>query len=68
MKKIRIKAVMKIVGIVLLVLLVVGIGTVLTARMVNYVLNHIRTENGVDEGTYVTLGGQEQYLLIRDVC
>lgn len=65
MKKIRIKAVMKIVGIVLLVLLVVGIGTVLTARMVNYVSNHIRTENGVDEGTYVTLGGQEQYLLIR---
>lgn len=30
-----------------------------------YLSNHINTPNGVDEGIYVSLGGQEQYLLIR---
>lgn len=64
-KKIRIKSITKIVGSVLLAILTVGILTVLAARMVIYFSNHIRTENGVDEGIYVTLGGQEQYLLIR---
>lgn len=34
-------------------------------RAVTYLQNHIHTENGVDEGIYVELGGQEQYLLIR---
>lgn len=33
--------------------------------MLVYSANHITAENGVDEGIYVTLGGQEQYLLIR---
>lgn len=44
------------------------LGTVLVvagARAVNYRSNHITAENGIDEGIYVNLGGQEQYLLIR---
>lgn len=35
------------------------------ARVFTYHENHISTPNGVDEETYVTLGDQEQYLLIR---
>lgn len=38
---------------------------VIAARSVTYFSNHITTENGIDEGVYVTLGGQEQYLLVR---
>jgi pimeloyl-ACP methyl ester carboxylesterase len=39
--------------------------TVAIARAGTYHENHITASNGIDEGTYVTLGGQEQYLLIR---
>lgn len=49
-----------IVSLILIISLIV-----LTARAVTYFSNRITTENGVDEGIYVTLGGQEQYLLIR---
>jgi pimeloyl-ACP methyl ester carboxylesterase len=38
---------------------------VVTARVYTYQKNHITSSNGIDEGIYVTLGGQEQYLLIR---
>lgn len=38
---------------------------VASVRTATYFSNHITSENGVDEGIYVTLGGQEQYLLIR---
>lgn len=34
-------------------------------RSVTWFSARITTESGVDEGIYVTLGGQEQYLLIR---
>lgn len=47
-------------AIVLALILVVA-----GARLVNYFSNRITTENGIDEGIYVDLGGQEQYLLIR---
>ena len=46
----------------LILLLVVAI---LVIRLVTYGKHHITTENGIDEGIFVTLGGQEQYLLIR---
>ena len=47
-------------GILLCAVLVVGV-----ARVTTWLSNRITTENGVDEGLYVELGGQEQYLLIR---
>lgn len=34
-------------------------------RNVNYFRHYQMIENGVDEGIYVTLGGQEQYVLMR---
>lgn len=49
------------VGIVFIAMNILIIG----CRNANY-MNHYRmTEHGVDEGTYVTLGGQEQYVLMR---
>ena len=47
------------------VLVIAAIAVVAIARTANYLSNHITSENGVDEGIYVNLGGQEQYLLIR---
>lgn len=35
------------------------------ARLITWANVRISAENGVDEGVYVDLGGQEQYLLIR---
>lgn len=49
----------------LAVLIAGAILTVAGAKAVNYFHNHITAENGIDEGIYVDLGGQEQYLLIR---
>ncbi|GFI03807.1 MAG: alpha/beta hydrolase [Lachnospiraceae bacterium] len=34
-------------------------------RNINYINHYRMIEDGVDEGIYVTLGGQEQYVLIR---
>jgi len=48
--------------IAIIIILVIG---VVIARLTTYFSNRITGENGVDEGIYVTLGGQEQYLLIR---
>ena len=45
-----------------------GIGCIVAGaitRPVNYFKNHITSSTGVDEGIYVPLCGQEQYLLIR---
>ncbi len=64
-KKTRIKAILKWVGISVLALIIVAVLFVCIVRSVTYFSNHITTPNGVDEGIYVTLGGQEQYLLIR---
>ena len=49
-----------VVGLIMALIMVIGI-----ARISTYTSNRINTANGVDEGVYVTLGGQEQYLLIR---
>lgn len=38
---------------------------VIAVRSVTYFQNRISSENGIEEGIYVPLGGQEQYLLIR---
>lgn len=38
---------------------------VIGCRNVNYLQHYSLTERGVDEGIYVQLGGQEQYVLLR---
>lgn len=61
-------SVMKILKFAALCCLSLFIGLIVVvaiARVCTYQENHIATSNGVDEKTYVTLGGQEQYLLIR---
>ena len=35
------------------------------SRNINYAKHYQMIQNGVDEGTFLTLGGQEQYVLIR---
>ena len=47
-------------AIVLLLILFVAI-----ARGITYFSTRIDTDSGIDEGIYVPLGGQEQYVLIR---
>ena len=64
-RKIRWKPILKWSGITVLTLLVAAILFVCITRGVTYFFNHIDAPNSVDEGIYVTLGGQEQYLLIR---
>lgn len=59
------KSVLKWIGISILVLIIVSALLVGIVRGVTYCSNHINTPNGVDEGLYITLGEQEQYLLIR---
>lgn len=45
---------------------ILGLVTVIIGcRNFNYITSFIHTDKGVDEGRYVTLGGQEQYLLIK---
>lgn len=51
--------------IVIAALVLLTVIVVAGARAATYLSNCITTENGVDEGVYVNLGGQEQYLLIR---
>ncbi len=64
-RKIRWKPILKWLGISVLTLLVAAILFVCITRGVTYFSNHNDAPNSVDEGIYVTLGGQEQYLLIR---
>ena len=64
-KKSRMGYIMKILALLLMALLASIVIVVVAARTVTYYSNRICTENGVDERIYVTLGGQEQYLLIR---
>lgn len=53
-----------IVGIVFTVILGAGV-FIIGCRNVNYIQHWKMIKNGVDEGTYVTLGGQKQYVLMR---
>lgn len=59
------KTIAKRTGITLLSLVIFSVLFVLIVRSITYFSNHINTADGVDEGIYVSLGGQEQYLLIR---
>lgn len=52
-------------GCVIAALLVLFLVVLAAARATTYFSHRIQTENGIDESLYVTLGGQEQYLLIR---
>lgn len=52
-------------GCTIAAIIVLLIVFIIAVRAGTYFSNHINTENGIDEGAYVTLGGQEQYLLIR---
>lgn len=52
-------------GISALALIAVAVLFACAVRGVTCISEHIDTANGVDEGIYITLGGQEQYLLIR---
>lgn len=58
-------SILKWMGCIVAAIVVLLIVIVITARAVTFFANHITTENGIDEGVYVALGGQEQYLLIR---
>jgi len=59
------KKILKWIGISILVIILAAVIFICIVRGVTYFTNRIDTDNGVDEGIYVTLGGQEQYLLIR---
>ncbi len=61
----RLMLCLKWIGIVLLALILLAILFVLCARGITYLGEHISTKNGLDEGVYVELGGQEQFLRIR---
>ena len=50
---------------ILLVAIIASVLFVFSVRGILYLSNRITTPNGVDESIYVSLGGQEQYLLIR---
>lgn len=61
----KFKKILKWIGLSIPVLILSAVLFICVARGVTYFINHIDTPNGVDEGIYVPLGGQEQYLLIR---
>ncbi len=59
------QSVLKRTGIAVILLSGAATLFVCVARGIIWFSNRIDTVNGVDEGIYVSLGGQEQYLLIR---
>lgn len=63
-KNLFLRIIKYLVSAVFVVLLSLGIA-VIGCRNFNYIASYISVDQGVDEGIYVTLGGQEQYLLIR---
>lgn len=54
-------------GIMLLILTLVFVTLIffIGARNINYFNHYYLIENGVDEGMFIDLGGQEQYVLVR---
>lgn len=64
-RKLNIVSLVRWIRNTLFVFLSIIICVILIARAVTYFSNRIAGENGVDKGIYVTLGGQEQYLLVR---
>ncbi len=63
--KVKPRMIIKWILTVIAVLILLTVIIVAGARALTYFSNRITTENGIDEGIYVKLGGQEQYLLIR---
>lgn len=63
-KSILFRIVKWVIYIILLILLGVGI-VIIGCRNFNYIDSYFNCDKGVNEGVYVTLGGQEQYLLIQ---
>ncbi len=59
------KMIVKWIGIALVAVVAAAALFVGGVRGVTYLADRIHTPNGVEEGLYVPLGGQEQYLLIR---
>lgn len=64
-RKRRGRKLLKWMGISMAVLLVLPVAAVGIARITTYVQSRIHTASGIDEGIFVDLCGQEQYLLIR---
>ena len=63
-KKLGIK-ILNVVGCVILGLFLAVVSFFVGARNINYMKHYKLIVNGVDEGIYQELGGQEQYLLVR---
>lgn len=59
------KSILKWIGIAVATLIVAAVLFFCVVRGITWFSNRIDTANGIDEGIYVSLGGQEQYLLIR---
>ena len=59
------KTILLWIGIIVGAIVLLAILVVIVARLITYCTNHISEKTGIDEGIYVPLGGQEQYLLIR---
>lgn len=58
-------SILKWIGCIVAAIIILPVVFVIAVRSVTFFSNHITAENGIDEGVYVPLGGQEQYLLIR---
>lgn len=56
--------ILKWIGFILVALMILLILVVALARLVNYFFVRIVTKAGISEKTYVSIGGQEQYLHI----
>ena len=63
-KKHSVKRVLKWVGVVLLLLIFMAIIIPIGVRNIRFLKHQANYINGVDEQTYITLGGQEQYILM----
>lgn len=63
-KSILLRIVKKMIHIILFILLCAAIA-IIGCRNFNYINSYINNDKGVNEGIYVSLGGQEQYLLIQ---
>jgi predicted esterase len=51
--------------LIAVVILGIDLYFVIGCRNINYLKHYQMVENGVDEGIYVSLGGMEQYVLVR---
>ena len=61
----KMKKVMMIVLITILALVALAVLSVFVARLVNSNKNKIDTDTGIQESTYIDIGGMKQYIQIR---